>query len=258
MRITCWTEGNEDLVVLTLGEKRLPLFARLRDALASRIAALEWSAGEVIPSEQQLAQAYGVSVHTLRKAVDQLVREGLLERKQGSGTYVRRPSFDSSLFRWFNFGAASSPCCRTVPESRIVERKVMRASDDLAASLRIRQTSKVIRLLRLRLWSGEPVVTENIYVSYARYKSLLTMDEHEIGPLMYPLYEHKFGRVVTSVEDELSLGRADALHSRLLNVKLGDPLVIVDRTSFSVDQIPIDWRRAYGRGDRFRYRVRLS
>lgn len=258
MQMPINARANTNVSVLPPGDERLPLFARLRDVIASRIAALEWSAGQAIPSEQELARTYGVSVHTLRRAVDQLVREGLLERKQGSGTYVRRPSFDASLFRWFNFGDKSSDGGRTVPESRILERKVIAAPDDIAAKLKLKKPSKLVQILRLRLWGGMPVVTESVCLSYGRYKSLIAMDEHEVGPLMYPLYEHRFGQIVTSVEDELSLGQADARHAPLLGVRIGDPVVIVERLSLGVDGTPIDWRRAYGRGDRFRYRVRLT
>lgn len=244
--------------MLPASDDRLPMHARLRDALASRIAALEWAAGEAIPSEQELARTYSVSTSTMRKAIEHLVREGLLERKQGVGTFVRRPSFDGSLFRWFNFEDASTGGGRTVPESRLLEREVVSASPDVAKALRLPEGAKVVRVLRLRLWAGNPVISEDLYLPHPLFDRFVAMDEQEIGPLLYPVYERVFGQVVASVEDELSLGRADALRARLLDVEPNDPLIVVDRTSFAADGAPIDWRRAYGRSDRFRYRVRLT
>jgi GntR family transcriptional regulator len=239
-------------------DDRLPLHARLRDALASRIASLEWRAGETIPPEHLLTKEYGVSTNTVRKAVEQLVREGLLERRQGSGTFVRRPSFDGSLFRWFNFQDPAAPDGRTVPESRLLEREVVEASPEVRAALRLPAGARVLRVLRLRLWAGEPAITEDLFLSVPLFARFAEIPEHEIGPLLYPVYEREFGQVVAAVEDELSLGHADELRARLLNVSVGEPIIIVERCSLDATGAPIDWRRAYGRGDRFRYKVRLT
>jgi len=238
-------------------DSRLPRYAQLRDALASRIADQEWGPGAKIPSEQVLAGFYGVSIHTLRKGIELLVTEGLLERKQGSGTYVRQPSFDGLLFRWFNFEDTSAET-RTVPQSILYRRSVVDAPDIAADKLRISRGTKVVQLLRLRLWTGEPVVMEELYLPYPKYKPILTMEDYEIGPLLYPVYAQQFGDVVAAVEDELTLGKADVLEAGLLQIAVGEPVVIVDRTSLSALGRPIEWRRAYGRGDRFRYRVRLT
>jgi GntR family transcriptional regulator len=241
-------------------DERLPLYARLRDALAARIAALEWPSGSVIPTEPELAKFYGVSTHTLRKAVEQLVREGLLERRQGSGTYVRRPSFDGSLFRWFNFEDAAHAGERpgpTVPESRLLRRHVAAAPAEVAAKLGLAAGAELVQVLRLRLWAGEPLITEDLYLPLPRFRRFLDLDEAEIGPLLYPVYEREFGALVASVEDELWLGRADALRAELLQVEEGAPIIMVDRTSAGLDGRPLEWRRAYGRGDRFRYKVKL-
>jgi len=239
-------------------DERLPLHARLRDALASRIASLEWGAGQTIPSEQVLTKEYGVSTNTVRKAVEQLVREGLLERRQGSGTFVRRPSFDGSLFRWFNFKDLASHAARTVPESRLLERSIVEPPGEVAAALRLSPGAKVLKVLRLRLWAGEPAISEDLFLPLPRFARFADLPEAEIGPLLYPVYEREFGLVVAAVEDELSLGHADATRAALLNIGVGDPIVVVERTSMDANGLPIDWRRAYGRGDRFRYKVRLT
>jgi GntR family transcriptional regulator len=114
-------------------DHRLPRYASIRDSLAARIAAKEWAPDSVIPSEADLAREYRTSINTLRRATEQLVREGLLERRQGSGTFVRKPSFDASLFRWFHFTAADGTI--TVPESRILKRTKILATEHLALKL---------------------------------------------------------------------------------------------------------------------------
>jgi len=237
-------------------DDRLPLYAQLRDALAAQIASQVWPSGAMIPPEHELAKQFGVSVHTLRRAVQQLVDEGLLDRRQGSGTYVRRPSFDGSLFRWFNFVEATG-APKTVPESRLLSRTLRPALPHVAAGLGLAPGSEIIHVLRLRLWSGEPMVVEELHLPYPKCAAFLTVDEQEIGPLLYPAYERLLGEVVASVIDEVSIGYANDEVAQLLHIAQGDPVAHVDRASRRADATPIEWRRAYGRADRFRYRVTL-
>src|SRR5579875_2268861 len=98
-------------------DPRLMRYQKLRDELALKIARREWRPGEVIPGQEELAKSYGIAVGTVRKAVDLLVAQGLLERIQGRGTFVRRANFDGSLFRFFRFQDKSGE--RRIPVSEI-------------------------------------------------------------------------------------------------------------------------------------------
>lgn len=110
-------------------DERLPLYQRLRDEIAARIAAGDWLPGELIPTEAELTQRYGVATGTVRKAVDTLVNEGLLQRRQGRGTFVRRPSFDSSFMRFFRQKTGSRDGTREVPTSRLLTRQCEQPPD---------------------------------------------------------------------------------------------------------------------------------
>ncbi|MGF7192040.1 DNA-binding GntR family transcriptional regulator [Robbsia andropogonis] len=83
-------------------DDRLPRYLKLRDEIAARIAALEWQPDQALPTEMELSYAYGVAIGTVRKAIDVLEQEGHLERFQGRGTFIRRASFDQSLFRFLD------------------------------------------------------------------------------------------------------------------------------------------------------------
>src|SRR5918912_2432046 len=82
---------------------RLPLYQRIRDEIAQQIARNVWRPGEAIPTEAELAASHEVAVGTVRKALDALVADGMIERRQGRGTFVRRPNFDRGLSRFFRF-----------------------------------------------------------------------------------------------------------------------------------------------------------
>ena len=115
-------------------DDRLPAYVRLRDTLASRIASGDWTARQPIPSEARLAREFGVSVGTVRKGVDGLVQEGLLERRQGSGTFVRAPSFDATLFRFFQLREANGTQL-PIPTSKLVLRSKCTAPGEAAQAL---------------------------------------------------------------------------------------------------------------------------
>ena len=85
----------------------------------------------------------------------------------------------------------------------------------------------------------------------------MTMSEKEIGPLFYPIYEHEFGALVSQVEDDISIGVAEGRHAEWLQLKKGEPVAIIERSSMRLDGSVIEWRRAHGRADRFHYKLRM-
>ncbi|MQB45648.1 GntR family transcriptional regulator [Rhizobium sp. ICMP 5592] len=238
---------------MTSLDDRLPRYQRLRDDLAARINRQEWRPGESIPSEAELSATYGVAVGTVRKAIDQLVADGVVERHQGRGTYVRRARFNSSLFRFFRFQSESGE--RRVPESRILRRENIAAPSAVASALRLREGDPVISLSRLRLIGGVPLLAEEIWLERSRFEALLTIDTSEFGDLLYPLYEERCEQVVVSAEETLTVEIAPPLQARLLGLEPGSPLVVIERVAFDLERRPIEWRRSRGPADRFRYHV---
>ena len=80
-------------------DQRLPLHERIRDVLASRITSKKWPLGTMIPPEQAIAAELGVALGTVRRALGSLVDKGLVERRQGVGTFVKRADFSNSSHR---------------------------------------------------------------------------------------------------------------------------------------------------------------
>ena len=234
-------------------DQRLPLYARLRDVLTRRIASGEWSPDAPLPSESALATAYGVSVGTMRKAMQQLVDDGLLERRQGSGTFVHRAKLDRSLFRFFRY-SGSGPST-AIPQSRILRREVSKAATFPQADLGLDPAEEIIRIDRLRLWDDKPFLFEEIALPLELFKPILDVPVERIGPLLYPFYEEACGHIVASAEEILAVSEADAATARILRCRAGAPIVIIDRLARAHDRAPLEWRRTRGRGDQFSYRV---
>ncbi|CAG9210849.1 Transcriptional regulator, GntR family [Paraburkholderia caribensis] len=236
-------------------EDRLPRYQRLRDEMVALIAARHWRPGEAIPTEQALASSYDVAVGTVRKAVDLLVAEGLLERFQGRGTFVRRASFDSSLFRFFRFQTRQGE--RRIPESRILRREVVDAPSAVAAILQISNSARVIQMSRLRLIDGVPMLAEEIWLPYVRFAAFAQMDLNEVGDLLYPVYEAQCNQVVASATETLTVEAIGPLHARLLHIEPGTPAVVIERLAYGYDRQPLEWRRSRGPASEFIYQAEI-
>jgi GntR family transcriptional regulator len=236
-----------------LSDTRLPLYQRLRDQLAEQIAKNRWRPGEAIPTEAALSAEYELSTGTVRKAIDALVSEGILERQQGRGTFIRRPQFQSSLFRFFRFQSASGE--RQVPESRILSIEPVAAPLAVAQALGLPSDAPVIRIVRLRLLEVQPVLAEEIWLPRSRFQPLLETDLSLKGPLLYPIYEDLCGQVVAYAEETLTAESVNDVHARLLQVPINSPVVVIERLARDYAGTPLEWRRSRGHAEHFRYSV---
>jgi GntR family transcriptional regulator len=233
-------------------DARLPLFQRLAGVLRNRIQAREWAVGSVIAAEQDLAAHYGMSLGTVRRAIEELVSEGLLQRRQGSGTYVRRPQLGGLPTRFFDMPATARSA---IPESRILGIAAVKPPPEAAEVLGIPAKEQVVRIERLRVWAEDLVIAEQIYLRRDPFADLLKNPGDAPGTLFYPYYEARFGVVVNSVDEELTFDTADSATAKLLGIKTGAPVLVITRTASTFDGRAVEWRISYGRADRFHYRV---
>jgi GntR family transcriptional regulator len=232
-------------------DPRLPLHARLREVLAERIRSGEWSPDQPLPAESVLVEHYGVSLGTMRRVFRDLVDEGLLERRQGTGTFVRRASLDASLFRFFRFGTAWSG----FPQSRILSAARQVSTLAIASALRITVGSEVLHLHRLRLYDEQPVLVEDIWLPLPPFEPLERIGTDDLGDLLYPTYERCCGQIVAAATEELTIETATAADALLLGCGRGEPVAIVERVARSHDAKPLEYRRSRGLARTFRYRI---
>lgn len=242
----------------TTGDGRLPLYARLRDQLASRIASGEWSPGDMIPSENRLAEEYSVAVATMRMALKKLVEERLLERRQGTGTFVKRPAFRADLFRFFHVQDAENDDQPVIPESRILSCETVDAPHDVREAFGEVVGAKCLRLERVRLWAGEPLLFEELYLRLPDFQGLDSLNFKNCGPLLYPVFLERFGILISSATDQLSFGTASLTSAEYLEIPKAAPVAVILRIARNPVGRVIEFRRAHGRPERFRYSVNLG
>ncbi len=226
-----------------------PLYKQLMQRLRNDITAGVYPSGERIPGEQALCEIYGVSRVTVRKALDEIVREELLVRRQGKGTFVAQEKIKRDLSHVTSFSDACAQIGQTA-ETRLIERKRETATAEDRARLGIASGGDVISVCRLRLSDGEPVMLE-----YNRFSAAFRFlwDDPLTGSLYRLLSNHGF--VPSSAVHDISLGHAKEPVSRLLDTKPGDALLLLDQLVFDQHGNPLHLSKQWIRGDKFTFRI---
>jgi GntR family transcriptional regulator len=139
---------------------RQPKYLRIYDSLAERIASGQWSVGSALPSQRELADEFGVSIMTLRQALQLLADDGLIDTRHGSGTFVAaRYSYDLGHLRSF---AADLTAQGAEVTTRLLAADVLTPPEPVAARLGGQAT--VLALRRLRLVGGQPLIVQVSYL----------------------------------------------------------------------------------------------
>ena len=152
-------------------------YAVLAQALRQRIFAGEWVPGVALPAEQALARDNEVALGTMRRALQELVDEGLIERVHGRGTFVRVGLSGASMLRFFRFGSEHG----SVPVSAIVSIKAAVPAADVLRRLGQAPGQAVLHLVRVRSLDGAPCLLENIWLPLPAFAALLDGDEQRLG-----------------------------------------------------------------------------
>lgn len=218
-----------------------PLYRQIKGLIITRLQAGEWKAGEIIPSEIELAQRFGVSQGTVRKAVDELAAENLLVRRQGKGTFVATHAEQKQQYRFL----------RLMPDEgrdaglgrQLLDCRRQRAPAWIARALQMRIGDSMVEVRRLLHSEGKPVVLDDIWLPGQLFKGLTTelLNRHR-GPF-YGLFEAEFGVHMIRAQEKIKAVAADEESAALLQVEVGTPLLSVERLSFTYGDKPVELRR---------------
>src|SRR5687768_12804346 len=126
-----------------------PLYRQVYDFLVKQIAEGGWQPGEVLPSEQALADRLHVSQGTVRKALDVLGVEKLIERRQGKGTYVAEYTQERSLFRFFRLSKPGGARCIPTSSGETMRRRTAKTAE--SQKLKLEPHAQVVEVNRMRL-----------------------------------------------------------------------------------------------------------
>jgi GntR family transcriptional regulator len=217
-----------------------PLYEQVRTRLIEGISAGRWRPGEAIPSEGALAETYGVAIGTIRKAVDALVAEQVLDRQQGKGTFVTQHDESRRLFHFFHVVGHDGR--KQYPEVRTLAFRRDRADAASAKALAIAPLEKVIRIRNVLAIEGAPRIVDDITLPAALFPGLTEKIFRARGNTIYHLYQSRYGINVLRADERLRAVLANADDARLLEVEAGAPLLEIRRVALTFRDRPVELR----------------
>ncbi|MES2192051.1 MAG: GntR family transcriptional regulator [Pseudomonadota bacterium] len=229
-------------------------YAALAAALKARVVAGEWPPGSALPAEQTLAAEHGVALGTLRRALELMAEQGLIERIHGRGTFVRAGMTGATMMRFFRFGEGTGE----VPVSRIVSRQQLVAPAEVARRLGLARGDTALRLLRVRSFAGQPGVYEEIWLPLPMFAELADSDTGAWDDLLYPLFAERCGIYIHRAVDEIAFGTLTAAQARYLALSAGHPCALVTRSAYDLAGHCVEVRFTRGDAHAFHYTVTIT
>ena len=222
------------------GGAGMPLYRAAKRALLGAIEAGRVAPGEALPREADLAASLQVSIGTLRRAVDELVAEHILVRRQGRGTFVATHTADRFLFQFFHVERAHGR--REAPTVELLAFERVRADAEVAEALALREGDAAIAVENRLALQGRPVVFDRLVLPAALFKGLTERRFADRPGTIYQFYQADFGISVLRAHERASAVAADRHAARVLGLAPGTPVMRVRRTALTFGDSPVEYR----------------
>ncbi|WBX84515.1 GntR family transcriptional regulator [Sphingosinicella microcystinivorans] len=231
-----------------------PLYRQVYDIVVGKVAQGVWKPGEALPSEQALARELGVSQGTMRKVLDALTAEKVLERHQGKGTFIAENTQERALFRFFRMVRADGS--RVTPDCGAETVKVRASRAVEQQKLDLEKGDRVVEIRRIRLLEGKPAIRETIVLPAALFPGIEA--RQPLPNTLYSLYQTDFGVNIVAANERLGAEIADAEDHKLLGAPVGAPLLTIDRIALSLQDRKVEWRLSRVYAPHLAYAITLS
>ncbi len=232
-----------------------PLYMQIKETLRARILDGTYKAHEQMPSEAEMMKAFDVSRITVRQALGDLQKEGLIFKIHGKGAFVSKPKAYQNVTRLQGFGEAMTPLGYET-FSRVLGIKNLAADKTVAARLKLPEQALVTEIRRLRYLNREPISLDVTYVPAAIGERL--MKEDLATRDVFLILENEYGHALGAADLQIEAVLADETLARLLGIEEGTPLLRIERLTHGADGQPLDYEHLYYRGDAFQYRLTIE
>jgi GntR family transcriptional regulator len=214
----------------------------------------EWRPNDRLPTERELAAEYGCSLITVRRALDELVREGRLQRTRGRGTFVTLPSIVRDLAAPMGFTDEMRPL-GLHPYAEVVTARTEPAAPAAATELHVPVGSVMHYLERVRGANGVPFLLEQAYLPVGRFPGLL--DEDYTIASLYEVLETRFGCRIAWTRETITAYVPDGREAKLLSMPKPRASLLLEGTAFAAEG-PVEFCRTILSGERARYSIETS
>ena len=235
-------------------ESDIPLYVQIKNYIREKIETGELKKGDKIPSEKLLCEKFNVSEITVIRALRDLVNEGIIFRKQGKGSFVKEPDYKEDLNKLANFKNI-----HTLPHSKaehkILEWHIIKPPKEIRNRMKLNKEDKVLKIVRLRFFKGEPVAFERTYIPDNLIPSLEEKRELFEKKFVYDIFKTMPNISPESSQIFIKPILADEFYAKTFKITVGDPLLLWDRTTYSKDKKIIEFSIFCARGDKCKHHI---
>jgi DNA-binding GntR family transcriptional regulator len=235
-------------------EAGVPKYTQISNWLTEMIRKGRYAPQDKLPSESELAALFRVNRNTVRQAIADLVAKGLLQKKNGVGSFVLGGPHQPVKYTLQHISSFTDEMHRMglVPQTRLLHKSVIEAPPEVSHKLMLGKEKRVIWTERLRLGSGIPLVLEKSYLPYREFKDILKM---RLTGSLYHLLTRKFH---VNLHRSIQTFRAIVLSKRdaaLLGLPPKGPAIFLESIIYDAKNIPVEVLHAYHRGDQYLFEV---
>ncbi|MCR4466401.1 GntR family transcriptional regulator [Burkholderia sp. SCN-KJ] len=232
-----------------------PLYVQIKDTLRTRILDGTYAPHSRMPSEHELCAMFDVSRITVRQALGDLQKEGLLFKLHGKGTFVSKPKAFQNVTSLQGFAEAMSSMGYEIV-NQLRSFRTVKADRHLATKLNVPEGAPLIEIHRVRLLNREPVSLEQTWVPEALGKRLAGADLATRD--IFLILENDCGVPLGHADVSIDAILADDEIVDALRVEESSPVLRIERLTHDASGTPIDYEHLYFRGDAFQYRLRID
>jgi GntR family transcriptional regulator len=231
---------------LDLGSK-LPLYYQLKEEIKVKILSGILKEGDMISSERELSEKYNLSSTTVRRALNDLVHENLLERKAGKGSFVRLRRVQRDLRKVLSF-TNNMREMGLVPSSRVLGKKMVPAKAFVQESLGLPKGTSVFRLDRLRLATEIPMMLETRYIRDDLCPGIM---ERDLSTSLWRVFEDVYGHKPHRHSQTLRIVTISGKFAQLLGMENNSPVYLIKGITYLGDGQAIECEESLYRGDKY-------
>jgi GntR family transcriptional regulator len=230
------------------------LYHQLKAILTQKITSGQWPVGHRLPTESELCNQYGVSRITVRRALAELEREGLIKRRQGVGTFISVPKIEQQLTSFYSLTEEFRKRGLN-PRSAVEKLVIVVPSPTISRALELPEKEKVYYLKRLRFADEVLMAIEETYLPAKLFPGLTK--EMLDTTALYDVMRNTYGIVAASAKETFGAVAVNEQEAVLFGLPPGHPALDLERYTYAGDQC-VEYTRGVVRGDKFRFEVRLK
>jgi len=233
----------------------IPLYSQIRERLRACILDGTYLSNGKLPSENEMVKTFEVSRITVRQALNDLQKEGLIFKIHGKGTFVARPKVVQKLVRVEGFGEAMLGAGRET-FSLVLGTRLIRAGASISARLQLAEGTQVMEIRRQRFLDRNPISLDVTYVPAAIGTRLIKEDLAHRD--VFEILDNDYGFALECAELKIDAIKADASLAQILAIEEGAAVMRIERLTFTSHERPIDFEHLYHPGNAFQYHVRVG